>query len=292
MKSPHEPDGHRDEDVPSDVAEVFRPPPHRLEPPAGAYETLRRRAAGRRRRRALTLVAATACCAAAGVLGTYAAQSGSDVVRTRDVADAPHPSGRTAAPKGEQQSRGPSGPAPGRPTAQPPAFPHGTQKPADPPATTPAAPPPPAHTRRTAVSGCTAAQLQLTAGRGDAAAGSVHVPLLFTNTGAHTCSMHGFPGVSIVGTGGAQIGAAAGRTGTGADGASVLLAPGHTARADVRVTRAQNYPQERCEPAPAAGLRVYPPGETQALFLPRAQLTGCQNTGVGLLSVKPVRSAS
>jgi hypothetical protein len=289
MKSPHEPDGQRGEDVPSEVAEVFRPPPHRLEPPAGAYETLRRRSAGRRRRRGLAQAAAAACCAAAVVLGTYSAQSGSDVVRTRDVADAPHPTGRTAAPKAEQSPE-PSAPAPGRTTAGPPASPHGSEQPASPPATTPAAPPPPAHTHRTAVSGCTTGQLTLTAGRGDAAAGSVHVPLLFTNTGPHACSMRGFPGVSLVGTGGEQIGAAASRTGSGGD--AVLLAPGDSARADLRVTRAENYPQERCEPAPAKGLRVYPPNQTQALFLSRSQFTGCGNSGVGLLSVKPVRHAS
>jgi hypothetical protein len=118
----------------------------------------------------------------------------------------------------------------------------------------------------------------------------VELPLVFTNTGAQACTLRGFPGVSLVGADGEQLGAAAVRTGS--PGASVLLAPGRSARAEVRVTRAQNYPPERCRPADATGLRVYPPDRTQALFVPLQGFSGCTDPGVQLLSVKSVRPAT
>jgi hypothetical protein len=286
MKSPHEPDGPRDEEIFSEVAAAFREVPRRLEPPAGTYETLRRRAAGRRRRRGLAVVA-LACCAAAGVLGSVSTRSGEEVVRTRDVAGSPHVPSRTPTPREEHSVR----PAPGRSThTGRPAAPSssGTPGRSTGPTRSPAAPPPP-HTDSSAVSACASDRLRLTAGRGAGAAGSVELPLMLTNTGAQACTLHGFPGVSLVGADGAQLGSPATRT--GARGATVVLAPGHSARADVRLTRAENYPQERCAPAPATGLRVYPPNQTEALFLPRDGLTGCTSVNVTLLSVKSVRAA-
>lgn len=289
MKSPREPDGQPDDGVPSEVAEAFRVPGRRLDAPSGRYETLRRRAAVRRRRRALAVVAAAACCAGAGVLGGLAARSTSDVVRTRDVADAPP----TPAPTGSAEpapARRPSLPPVTPRTTRPSTTPPGRTRSASPPATVSQAPPPPARTTKAPVRGCASSSLRVTAGRGSGAAGSVLVPLVFTNTGTRACTLHGFPGVSLVDASGGQIGAAATRTGAG--GGSVVLAPGHAAVAQVRVTRAQNYPQERCAPVAAQGLRVYPPGETHALLVPREGLTGCAETGVRLLSVRTVGPVS
>ncbi|WP_369267708.1 DUF4232 domain-containing protein, partial [Streptomyces harbinensis] len=68
----------------------------------------------------------------------------------------------------------------------------------------------------------------------------------------------------------------------------VELAPGETARAGLRLARAENYPAPECGPAPAAGLLVYPPDETEALFLPQEGVTGCTDENVELLSVTVV----
>lgn len=286
MKSPHEPPVPPEEDVPSEVAGAFRAAPRRLDPPPGTYQRLRRRAAGRRRRRGLALVAVAACCAGVGVVGSVTTRSGGQVVRTRDVAGSPPAASRTSAPQ-EERSVTPA-PTGTRRAAQPthtaaPPGPRSSAGSGSHPGATP-----PAQAPDAAPAGCASAQLKLTAGRGAGAAGSVELPLLFTNTGSQACTLYGFPGVSLVGADGAQIGAPATRTGSA--GAATVLAPGDSARADLRVTRAENYPQDRCAPAPAQGLRVYPPDRTQALYLPRDGLTGCTNSGVQLLSVRAVRS--
>jgi hypothetical protein len=112
---------------------------------------------------------------------------------------------------------------------------------------------------------------------------------VFSNTGQTTCSLRGFPGVSLVDASGEQVGSAASRTGTG--GPAVVLVPGGGAVADLRMARGENYPAERCAPVDTEGLRVYPPDETRALFLPRDGFTGCRSLQVSLLSVKPLRPA-
>src|SRR5829696_8887597 len=81
---------------------------------------------------------------------------------------------------------------------------------------------------------CTTAGLSAALGEGDAAAGSVTRPLVFTNTGAAPCELRGFPGVSYVaGADGHQVGPAAQETGERAG--EVVLRPGGKAQALVAV---------------------------------------------------------
>lgn len=132
---------------------------------------------------------------------------------------------------------------------------------------------------------CAAADLtgsvQDTAGGG--AAGSVVVSLVLTNSSAAPCLLHGVPGVSYVGHGnGTQLGAAASRSGM-ASAPEITLAPGDSATAPLRETHAENY--ANCTQVPADGLRVYPPGATDALFVPQ-KTTACSNADIVLLSVK------
>ncbi|MBM4523864.1 DUF4232 domain-containing protein [Rhodococcus hoagii] len=137
--------------------------------------------------------------------------------------------------------------------------------------------------------GCAVSELRLTLGQGQGAAGSTELPLVFTNVGGRTCALDGFPGVSYVqgGADGAQVGAAATRSGESAG--AVTLAPDATATAMVRAVEVQNYPADTCAPIPVAGLRVYPPNDTGSIFVPYAT-TGCSKTGDGLnqLSVQAV----
>ncbi|AGF72798.1 DUF4232 domain-containing protein [Corynebacterium halotolerans] len=125
------------------------------------------------------------------------------------------------------------------------------------------------------------------------AAGSVIHTLGFTNTTDAPCELTGFPGVSLVGYGdGTQIGAAAVREAR-REPQPVSLAPGGTAHADVRTSRAEIHDPAACGGVvPADGLRIYPPGNTAAAFLPVEGMTGCSSGEVELLTVRPVTPAA
>lgn len=111
-----------------------------------------------------------------------------------------------------------------------------------------------------------------------------------TNRGTTSCRLHGYPGVSLVGHGnGTQLGRAAQRD-TSVSPSSVTVPAGGSTPFVVRLVQAANYPSADCSPVRADGFRVYPPGSTQALFLPSANVTGCASTTVGLLTVRPVGS--
>ncbi|MFC5996510.1 DUF4232 domain-containing protein [Pseudonocardia hispaniensis] len=149
---------------------------------------------------------------------------------------------------------------------------------APPPGPTPAPAPGPAGTAA-GTPPCTAAELGLTLGEPDAAAGSVHRTLIFTNTGSRTCALIGFPGVSYVaGDDGHQVGPAAERSGP--RGGEVRIEPGTTAVAGVQMVQVANFDAAACGPTPVRGLRVYPPGETHAMFVPMAG-TGCAGNPPG-----------
>ncbi|OLT04964.1 hypothetical protein BJF90_21230 [Pseudonocardia sp. CNS-004] len=112
-------------------------------------------------------------------------------------------------------------------------------------------------------------------------------PLIFTNTGSRTCELRGFPGVSYVaGDDGHQVGPAAAMSGE--RGGQVPIAPGGTAQAQLQLANVQNYETDACHPVPVRGLRVYPPGDTAALFVP-VEGTGCSATPPGnQLSIRTI----
>ncbi len=137
--------------------------------------------------------------------------------------------------------------------------------------------------------GCTTAQLRLGLGPAQGAAGSTYRPVTFVNTGTSACTLTGHPGVSYVaGDDGHQVGAAAGRTGTAPE---VPLAPGAIAHATLRLVSAGNYEAATCQPTAVAGLRVYPPDQTAAAFLPDPG-TGCAAASVVLLTIGPVSAGA
>ncbi len=121
------------------------------------------------------------------------------------------------------------------------------------------------------------------------AAGSVIYALGFTNTSQTSCGLSGFPGVSfVVGVDGPQIGAAAVREGM-AITQLLPLEPGGSVQAELRVSRAELHDPAACgEVIEVGGLRIYPPGNTESVFLPLVDLTGCASETVELLTVYPV----
>jgi hypothetical protein len=139
-----------------------------------------------------------------------------------------------------------------------------------------------------APSRCLASHLKVSLAKAEGAAGSTYDTVRFTNTGTAACSLYGYPGVSLVGHGnGTQIGSAADRDRSAAP-RTVLVRPNGSTTFVVRVVQAVNYPKSTCDPTPADGLRIYPPGSTGALYLPLKAATGCARTAVHLLTVRPV----
>jgi hypothetical protein len=97
-----------------------------------------------------------------------------------------------------------------------------------------------------------------------------HTGLQLRNAGSSPCALYGYPGVSwVAGADGHQVGAAATRqpnySGTEH---TVTLAVGATASAPLDIVDAAVIPPSSCKPVPVRGLRVYPPGQTAAMYLP------------------------
>ncbi|MDQ0798466.1 DUF4232 domain-containing protein [Arthrobacter sp. SLBN-112] len=151
------------------------------------------------------------------------------------------------------------------------------------PATTPPESPAPGTTAAGAPALCKAAGLTAaTDATGGGAAGSVYMKLNLTNKGTEPCVLKGFAGVSLVAdAAGAPIGAPATRDDS-APVVDVLLAPGQTGTAVLRYTQAANYMD--CSQVDAAGYRVYPPEDTDSLFLPQPT-KACSNEQITLLSI-------
>lgn len=142
-----------------------------------------------------------------------------------------------------------------------------------------------------AAAGCTTADLRVSTGASEGAAGSVYLPVDFTNISAAACTLYGYPGVSLVaGSPLAQVGAAAVRT-TATAPALVTLRPGQVANALLRVTQALNYPTATCSPTPTTYLRVYPPNQTAWVDVP-FKATGCASTAVKLLMIGVVQAGT
>jgi hypothetical protein len=115
---------------------------------------------------------------------------------------------------------------------------------------------------------CMTSSLSLRLGQAGYAAGSRYQPIVFTNTTRATCTLTGYPGVSFVAPGtGHQVGAAAMRNTQHAT-TTVALAPGASASALLQIVNHANYPPANCKATPVSGLRVYPPGNRAAAYIP------------------------
>ena len=124
---------------------------------------------------------------------------------------------------------------------------------------------------------------------GGGTAGSIYYKLEFTNLSGHACTIRGFPGVSATDLGGRKIGRAASRD-TSQPSGSVTLAAGASATATLRIVDAGNFPTASCHQVTAAGLRVFPPGQTTSRLVPFPFQT-CSVASTGVLSVRALAKA-
>jgi len=132
--------------------------------------------------------------------------------------------------------------------------------------------------------------LQVKQGVGQGYAGGVYVVIDFTNTGASACTLFGYPGVSLVkGPPYTQIGLAAKRS-TSTPRKLVTLAPGATANALLQIVDALNYPSASCGPTKATALKIYPPNQTEPVYLPNTS-SGCAKP-VQIMYIGAVRPGS
>jgi hypothetical protein len=137
---------------------------------------------------------------------------------------------------------------------------------------------------------CTTRVLSATHTRHVIGAGNGAEQIVFTNIGRRACILGGFPGVSYVARSGRQLGAAADREGPSYG--RVRLAPGGHARArlsfinNVSAVPGCYHPAQQ---ATAAGLRVYPPGSTLAMYVPDRH-PACTRASVHLLHIEAVRA--
>lgn len=142
-------------------------------------------------------------------------------------------------------------------------------------------------------SACTTSQLSVTAQDGQAAAGTFYQTLVFTNTGGASCTLSGYPGVSLA-DGTSPVGASATRDNGSGNGKTVTLAPGGKAYANLGIADAHNYPNAKCQPAPVGWLQVFPPNQTGSVRVSDQtlqQYPGCQSKSVSLLTIQPVTSS-
>jgi Domain of unknown function (DUF4232) len=121
---------------------------------------------------------------------------------------------------------------------------------------------------------------------GNGAAGSVYYNLYFTNLSGRPCTLKGYPRVSAVDLGGHRIGATASRE-TDKQPALVTLGRGVTATAVLRIVQAGNFPAAGCVAVTAAGLRVFPPGQSTSKVIP-FPFQACSRAGQRVLAVRTV----
>jgi len=144
-----------------------------------------------------------------------------------------------------------------------------------------------AHVGRIATPACTTSGLDIWLNtQGNGAAGTIYYDLEFTNLSGSTCTLFGYPGVSATNLTGTQLGSAAVRI--GATPQTVTLANGATATALVGIVEGGIFPPAQCGPVTAAGLRIYPPNQSQSKRVP-FPFAACSKTGPQYLKIMPVQ---
>jgi len=141
-----------------------------------------------------------------------------------------------------------------------------------------------------AVPACTAENLGVwvAVSQGNGAAGTLFLPLQFTNLSRHACAMRGFPGVSAVDRNNHQLGRPAGWDHV-VPSRTVMLAPGATAHTILAYSDATVSSAPGCHPTFGTfELRVYPPGQHRATYA-AFDLQACSHAGPVYLGVEPIQ---
>lgn len=133
---------------------------------------------------------------------------------------------------------------------------------------------------------CTVAELKMSLGESEGAAGTTYRALVFTNSGTVPCVLEGMPRVAFVaGDDRHRVGAPA--TPVGARGPAVTLEAEAAATAPVGFVNIGNFDPEICEPTVVRGLRVYPPGRRDHEFVP-FDTTACDTDDFATMTVRTV----
>ncbi|WP_328718021.1 DUF4232 domain-containing protein [Streptomyces sp. NBC_00247] len=210
------------------------------------------RPGGLRRFGVVPVLAASIALAAAGCGGSDATEPAG---ASSSVAGGATPEAPIAS--GEPTAGGPSAPD----TAP---APSGPSDPASPTATSAAG-------GASAVQRCAAETLTMGLSPADAGAGQVYYRLTFTNTSKETCTLTGYPGVSLIRRDGSAVGVPATHEGTA--GTRTAIGPGGTAEVTLH-TNNEGVSDSPCWGRPDY-LKVYPPGSTRALTLRTADPRVC-----------------
>ncbi|MEO5901237.1 MAG: DUF4232 domain-containing protein [Ilumatobacteraceae bacterium] len=133
---------------------------------------------------------------------------------------------------------------------------------------------------------CATAQLHITLGETDGAAGNQYTPIVFTNGGPSTCTLDGHPGVSFVDAAGNQVGDSAHRN-AGAT-PTVTLQVGAQAHATIDYHDPGFF--DDCAPAPTVSVKIYPPDQTEAIALPFPSSLCTKPTSEPELTIDTVRA--
>jgi hypothetical protein len=127
-------------------------------------------------------------------------------------------------------------------------------------------------------------------GTSQGTAGSVYTTIDFTNISDSTCTLYGYPGVSLQTARPLhQIGKPA-KENPATPRELVTLQPQTTANALLRIVDAGNYPASTCGPVTAHYLQVYPPNQTAPAYI-KYQTQGCSKP-VRLMTVDVVKPGS
>ncbi|MFD6158630.1 DUF4232 domain-containing protein [Nocardia sp. NPDC060256] len=134
---------------------------------------------------------------------------------------------------------------------------------------------------------CASGDLTVSLGQQGGAAGSIYVPIIFTNTGPTPCALSGYPAVSLAaGNPPAPLGPEAEPDNTApATPAPVTVAPTESAHAILRYSQAGNYD---CERAPAQYLLIHPPNQPTAVTKPFTA-EACIKPAYLLLHIDPIK---
>jgi hypothetical protein len=146
-------------------------------------------------------------------------------------------------------------------------------------ATTPAAPSGP--------SPCPTRSLHVKLGATQGTAGSVYTTIVFTNVSNSTCTLYGYPGVSLTtGKPVTVIGKTA-KENPATPRRLVTLQPQTSASALLRIVDAHNYSASQCTPKSTTYLQVYPPNQTAPVRI-KYKTTACAQP-INLMTVDVVK---
>lgn len=133
---------------------------------------------------------------------------------------------------------------------------------------------------------CATADLDITLGPGEGAAGSTFYAVRLKNTSGHPCRTGGYGRAALAsGDPGRLVGRPADRVQKAA-ARRFVLQDGKSAEATLQESNADNYPVKQCRPTSARGLRVSPPDDTASVFLAHST-TACQSERVHQLRLTP-----